>query len=211
MPANIWYPLLLVTAALGLPVLALALFGEKAASVSGLVRRQSAAISNLSTGIGVTVAWLVVVMVVVQFSVVVMRYVFGVNFIALQESVLYAHGALFMLASAYTLVQGGHVRVDIVYSNLTAHNKAWVDLLGTMFFLIPIMLLILNSSWVYVSNSWGIQEASRESSGLQWLYLLKTVIIVFAGMMLLQGIGLAGKAALLIAGFEDENDEEHSS
>lgn len=206
MPAQIWYPILIVTATLSLPVLALALLGSKAARFEAMVRRQSTVIAWFSTTVGVTVAWIVVAIVLVQFTVVVMRYVFGVNFIALQETVLYGHALIFMLASAHTLVQGGHVRVDIVYANLGPRGKAWVDLLGTVFFLIPLMLLILNTSWDYVAISWRNLETSRESSGLQWVYLLKSVILIFAAMMLLQGIGLAGRASLVLARLDDAEE-----
>lgn len=187
------------------------LMRSRATKVAVWTKVQSDLITGFSNAVGKTVTWLVVAMVLVQFAVVVMRYVFGVNFIALQESVLYAHGTLFMLASAYTLLQGGHVRVDIFYANLSPRGKAWVDLLGTTFFLVPLMLLILNASWDYVAISWRIHETSRESSGLQWLYLLKTVIMIFAGMMLLQGIAMAGRASLLIAGLSDEEPDQRPS
>ncbi len=203
MPEPLWYAILALTAAFGLPVLALAVFGARASRLAPLVAKQSAAISWLSTSVGVTVAWLVLFMVLVQFAVVVMRYVFGFNSIALQESILYAHGAMFMLASAYTLFIGGHVRVDIFYHAMNTRNQAWVDLLGTALFLVPFMLLVLNFSWNYVEISWRIHEASRETSGLPGVFLLKTVILVFAGLMLLQGMALAGKAALFISGQTD--------
>ena len=63
--------------------------------------------------IGRTTAWLALIMVLVQFVVVMMRYVFGVGSIMMQESVIYMHAFLFMLGAGYTLLQGGHVRVDI--------------------------------------------------------------------------------------------------
>ncbi len=204
MPGPIWYFILATTMALGLPVLALGLFGERARRLAPLVRRQSAVISWLNNTVGITAAWLVLFMVLMQFAVVVMRYVFGFNSIALQESIIYAHGALFMLASAYTLLIGGHVRVDIFYNAMSPRRKAWVDLIGTVIFLVPFMLLILNFSWNYVEISWRIHETSRESSGLQGVYLLKSVILVFAGLMLLQGIALAGKAALVLARQDEE-------
>ncbi len=206
MPASIWYPTLILTGLLGLPVLTLALGLSRNSAIANLVKRQTAIISRFSHSVGITVAWLVVVMVLIQFTVVVMRYVFGVNSIALQESVLYAHGIMFMLASAYTLLIDGHVRVDIFHAKLSPRGAAWIDLLGTVFFLVPLMLLILNSSWNYVEMSWRIHEGSRESSGIQAVYLLKTVIMIFAGMMLLQGIALAGKASLILA--EGDDGEE---
>jgi len=129
-----------------------------------------------------------------------MRYVFGFNSIALQESVIYAHAIMFMLGSAYTLLAGGHVRVDIFYHSMSERRKAWVDFLGTLFLLVPFMLLILNSSWNYVEGAWRTLEGSRESSGLPYVYLLKSVILGFAGLMLLQGVSVAGRAALVLSG-----------
>lgn len=203
MPALYWYPLLALTAALGLPVIALGVLGERVKGLGPHVERQSAVISWLNYVVGITVAWAVLLMVLLQFAVVLLRYVFGYNSIAMQESVIYAHASVFMLASAYALLVGGHVRVDIFYQNMSERAKAWVDLLGTTFFLVPFMLLILNFSWNYVEIAWRIQETSREASGLPYVYLLKSVIIGFAGLMLLQGIAVAGRAALVIAGLSD--------
>lgn len=202
MPDIIWYPILIVTAALGLPVLALGLLRVHA--LSTFVSRESAVISWINNTIGITVAWAVLLMVLIQFAVVVMRYVFGYNLIALQESVIYGHGIMFMLSSAYTLLVGGHVRVDIFYHTMTERSKAWVDFIGTTLLLAPFMLLILNFSWNYVEIAWRIQEGSRESSGLPFVYLLKSVILGFAGLMLLQGIAMAGRAALVISGEAEE-------
>jgi len=200
--ATLWYPLLGLTALLVLPVLGLGLGGTRASGLAGWVKLQSRAISWVSHTIGITVAWATLLMVLTQFAVVVLRYVFGFNSIALQESVIYAHGIMFMLASAYTLMMGGHVRVDIFYHNMSERMKARVDLAGTIFLLIPVMLLILNFSWPYVENAWRIHEGSRESSGLPYVYLLKSVIVGFAGLMLAQGIAIAGRAALVISGHE---------
>ena len=202
MPATLWYPLLGLTALLTLPVLALGLVGARAGAFAGWVRVQSRVISWISHTVGITVAWGTLFMVLAQFSVVVMRYVFGFNSIALQESVIYAHGIMFMLASAYTLLVGGHVRVDIFYHNMSERMKARVDLAGTVLLLIPVMLLILNFTWPYVENAWRIHEGSRESSGLPYVYLLKSVMIGFAGLLLAQGIAVAGRAALVLSGHE---------
>ena len=200
MPGTLWYPVLILVAILALPVLALGLLGHRARGLNALVRWQSKVISWLSTTVGVTVAWATLFMVLAQFSVVVMRYVFGFNSIGLQESVIYAHGIMFMLASAYTLLMGGHVQVDIFYHKMSDRSKAWVDFAGTFLLLVPVMLLILYFSWNYVESAWRSLEGSRESSGLPYVYLLKSVILGFAALMLLQGIAKAGRAALVLAG-----------
>ena len=151
-------------------------------------------IDRLTTAIGRTTAWLALAVVALQFAVVVLRYVFGLGSIWLQESILYSHAALFLLAAAWTLRNEGHVRVDLFYSTASARTKAIVDLIGTILLLLPFAAAILYFSWPYVMRSWVILEGSREASGLPLVFALKTLIPVFAGMMILQGIAQALRA-----------------
>ena len=164
------------------------------------LERTAEAIDRVNHRIGVTVAWLALFMVLVQFALVLMRYVFGIGSIMTQESLIYAHGALFMIAAGYTLLVGGHVRVDVFYREAPARKKAWIDLLGVSFLLIPVCLLIWRYSLPYVLSSWAVLEGSRETSGIQGVYLLKSCILVFVVLMILQGLSLAFRSALVIAG-----------
>ena len=156
-------------------------------------------IDRIIAVIGRIAAWGVLVVVLVEFTVVLLRYGFGIGSIWLQETVVYAHAALFMLAAAWTLAAGGHVRVDIFYARTSARHKAWVDLLGTAFFLLPFMAALLFLSLPYVARSWAILERSRETSGLPFVFVLKTLIPGFATLMLLQGASLAIRAGLTLA------------
>jgi TRAP-type mannitol/chloroaromatic compound transport system permease small subunit len=156
-------------------------------------------IDRIIAVIGRIAAWGVLVVVLVEFTVVLLRYGFGMGSIWLQETVVYAHAALFMLAAAWTLAAGGHVRVDIFYARTSARHKAWVDLLGTAFFLLPFMAALLFLSVPYVARSWAILERSRETSGLPLVFVLKTLIPGFAALMLLQGASLAIRAGLTLA------------
>ncbi len=151
-------------------------------------------IDRLTTAIGRAAAWLALAVVALQFAVVVLRYVFGLGSIWLQESILYSHAALFLLAAAWTLRNEGHVRVDLFYSTASARTKAIVDLIGTILLLLPFAAAILYFSWPYVMRSWVILEGSREASGLPLVFALKTLIPVFAGMMILQGSAQALRA-----------------
>ena len=134
----------------------------------------------------------------VEFAVVVMRYAFGMGSIRLQESVLYAHAALFMLAAAWTLQVDGHVRVDIFYGQAKPRTRAVVDLVGAIVFLLPFAIVLMLLSIPYVARSWAILERSRESSGLPFVYLLKTLIPLFALLIGLQGVAQAIRAALVL-------------
>src|SRR5690349_13506618 len=118
------------------------------------------AIDRLNSTIGRAAAWPCLAVATIQFAVVLLRYVFGIGSIWLQESIVYSHAALFLLAAAWTLRNKGHVRVDIFYSTANPHTKAMVDLLGACFLLIPFAGAILYFSLPYVSRSWSIFEGS---------------------------------------------------
>src|SRR6185295_8763052 len=151
-------------------------------------------IDRLVAGIGRAAAWLALTIVLLQFAVVVLRYAFGIGSIWLSESVIYGHAALFMLAAAWTLQAGGHVRVDIFYAAAAPRSKALVDLLGALLLLLPFMVVIAWFALPYVARSWSILERSRETSGLPFVYLLKTLIPLFALLMALQGVSQAVRA-----------------
>ena len=152
-------------------------------------------VSELS---GRFIAWLTLFIVLVTFIVVVLRYVFDIGSIALQESISYMHAFVFMLGAAYTLKHDGHVRVDIFYRKLSIIHKAWVDLLGTLLLLFPVCLFIFFSSWDYVLTSWSQLEESGEAGGLAFVYLLKTTLLLMPLLMMVQGTALALQNLLLI-------------
>ena len=137
---------------------------------------------------GRAVSWLTLLMVVVTFIVVVLRYGFDIGWIALQESVTYMHAMVFLAGAAWALQQEAHVRVDIFYSRFSTRTKAWVDLLGSLVMLLPVMVFVAWISWEYVIESWKVLEGSREAGGLPAVFLLKSLILVMAVMLALQGI-----------------------
>ncbi len=160
----------------------------------------SRAIDRLNDAIGRAVAWFALLMVLIQFVVVVLRYVFGVGSIFLQESIVYLHGTMFMVGAGYTLLYDGHVRVDVFYRAASTRYKAMVNLIGVVIFLLPVCALITAYAWPYVANAWAVREGSIESSGIQGVFLLKTMILAFTGLVALQGISLALKSAMSLAG-----------
>lgn len=137
---------------------------------------------------GRLISWLVLGMVLLTFSVVLLRYFFDTGWIALQELISYFHSIVFLLGAAYTLKHDGHVRVDIFYSRLSDSGKAWINLIGHVFILLPVMSFIIWISWPYVSDAWQVQESSRDAGGLPGVYLLKSLIIVMAVLLIIQGL-----------------------
>ena len=157
-------------------------------------------IDRLSQRLGHIFAWLTLAMVLVMAVIVVLRYAFQIGSISLQESIIYINALIFTFGVAYTLKEQGHVRVDIFYSRLGERQRALVDLIGTLLFLIPAALFIIWISWDYVSVSWRIREGSAESSGLPYVYLLKSAILIIPALLLLQGISEGIKSVGKIRG-----------
>ncbi len=171
-------------------------------SVTRFLHQLILAINGLNRLVGGFVAWLVLFMVLVQFLVVVMRYVFAIGSIPLQEGIWYMHGMIFMLGAGYTLLEDSHVRVDIFYRNASPRRKAWVNLLGVLFFILPLCFVTWQLSWAYVENSWAVKETSTEGGGLPYIYLLKTVILLFLALLFTQAISLAARSCLIIQGIQ---------
>jgi TRAP-type mannitol/chloroaromatic compound transport system permease small subunit len=182
--------------------------GRKGAVILPTLLKLADRIDRLTTAVGRAAAWLALVIVLLQFALVVARYVFGFGSIWLTETVMYANAALFLLASAWTLRVGGHVRVDVFYAHASARTKAVIDLTGGLLLLLPFALTLLWLSLPYAARSWAILERSQESSGLPLVFLLKTFIPLFAALMALQGVSQAIRAiAVLFA--PDNSDAAH--
>ena len=144
------------------------------------------ALRNFVAVCGKSIAWLTVIMVLLTFTIVVLRYGFNLGWIWLQESLTYLHVAVFTIAAAWTLQQDGHVRVDIFYAEMPIKKRALVDLLGSLIFLIPFCIFVLVIAWPYVANSWKLLESSREAGGLPLVFLLKSLIMVLPSLLLAQ-------------------------
>jgi TRAP-type mannitol/chloroaromatic compound transport system permease small subunit len=171
-------------------------------------------IDAINETIGRTISWLALGMVLVQVIIVVMRYVFGLSVLTMQESIWYMHAIVFLVAAGYTLLHNGHVRVDILYSNVGPIAKARIDLFGVILILLPVCVMIWWVSWPYVMAAWAVREGSVEISGIQGVYLLKTCMLIFAGGLAIQGVSLAIKSWFTITGIEggvaaDAGEQEH--
>jgi TRAP-type mannitol/chloroaromatic compound transport system permease small subunit len=153
-------------------------------------------IDRLSDATGRFAAWLTLLMVIVTFVVVIMRYVFDAGLIWLQESVIWMHAVVFMVGAAYNLNHEEHVRVDIFYREMNPRRRAWVDFLGVVIFLLPLCGFLAFKAWDFVSLSWALKEVSRESGGLPYplLPLLKSVLVLMPIAVALQGASLAMSA-----------------
>ncbi|MDX2470297.1 MAG: TRAP transporter small permease subunit [SAR324 cluster bacterium] len=160
--------------------------------------RISRYIDETNKKMGDFAGWLILAMAIVTFIVVILRYFFNLGWVWIQDSVSYMHGASFMLAAAYTLLNNEHVRVDILYQPLSEAKKAKVNIIGTSLLLFPFCFLIWFYGFEYVANSWAVFEGSKETGGLGGVYIVKSLVIIFPTLLFLQGVSEIIKAVEII-------------
>jgi len=160
----------------------------------------AARIDAFNVTLGKATSWLTLFMVVVTFVVVVLRYLFGVGLIWLQESVTWMHAAVFMLGAAYTLQQEEHVRVDIFYRDMSERGKALVNAVGVLIFIFPLCGFLFVEALSYVGASWSDHEVSRNSGGLPYPFvpLIKSALLLMPLTVALQGVSMLLNSALIV-------------
>ena len=159
-------------------------------------------IDALTTIVGRTASWLTLAMVLLTTLVVVLRYVFDLGFIWLQEGLTWMHAAVFMLGAAYTLQLDQHVRVDVFYREMSARRRALVNLVGVLIFLLPVTVFIFMESLGYVGAAWADQEVSRDAGGLPYpaLPLMKSLLLAMPVLLALQGLAIALRSIAALRG-----------
>jgi len=165
------------------------------------------AIDGLSDRIGSLVGWMTTLMVLVVFYDTVMRYLFNQGNVALQELEWHLFSFVFLVGAAYTLKEGGHVRVDIIFLNLSEKTKAWIDFVGVFIFLIPLCIIVILSSKGFVINSWTANEVSPDPGGLPARYILKAMIPLGFFLLIVQGLSEAAKRFMIIMGYKRQEDK----
>jgi TRAP-type mannitol/chloroaromatic compound transport system permease small subunit len=157
-------------------------------------------IDTFNEWVGKTVAWFILLMVIIIVYDVSMRKFFGIGSIQLQELQWHLFALVFLFGAAYTLKYDEHVRVDIFYQSrwMNAHRRAWVNMLGGLFLLTPFCLLILNSAWPFVKLSFDFAEGSPDPGGLPYRFLLKSAIPVGFLLLMLQGIAESLKGLVFL-------------
>ncbi len=168
-------------------------------------------IDNINKRVGESIRWFAITMVLLQFSIVMLRYLFGITFIFLSEAVLYMHAAMFMIGAGYTMLVDGHVRVDIFYASFSARKRAMINLFGHLVFLLPMCVMIALMSWKFVFNSWKILEGPISVGGIPASFLLKTIIPVFCFLLVIQAIAAISRDVLLIVRGSDVQQERSNA
>ena len=172
-------------------------------------------IDRITDWIGRAASWLVVFMVAIGAYNAVARYMgrfFGVNLSSnlYLELQWYLFSILFLLGAGYGLRHNVHVRVDVLSSRLSLRWRSWINIIGTVLFLIPFSVFAIWLSWPSVRNSWAVREASPDPGGLA-RYPLKTMILVCFALLLLQGIAELIKEIAKLRGALDHAESGVSS
>ncbi len=164
-------------------------------------------VDGLSDKIGHLVGWITTLMVLIVFYDTVMRYAFNQGNVALQELEWHLFAIVFLIGAAYTLKEGAHVRVDILYVKLSKKTKAWIDFLGVFVFLLPFSVMVILSSKGFIMNSWAIREISPDPGGLPARYILKAMIPLGFSLLIVQGLSEAVKNFMIIMGYKRQGDK----
>jgi TRAP-type mannitol/chloroaromatic compound transport system permease small subunit len=156
-------------------------------------------IDEITFFIGEATKWLLPILVLSVAASVFALSIFGVTTTKWLESAKYLQALVIMLGAGATLLASQHVRVDIFHTTMTDIGKARVDLLGYYLLMVPVCILLVWNAQSFVAFAWAIREGSSEATGIRGVYLLKTLIPVFAITMMAQGLAIATRAAMCLS------------
>lgn len=160
-------------------------------------------ISRLNILLGHFFSWFSLGTVLVCFTVVVLRYVFSIGFIWLQDLYVWLNAMMFMGIAGFALFNNAHVRVDIFYRPANLRHKAWVDIFGSVVFMAPFLWILTTFSLSYVQRSWRFMEGSANFGGMPGLYVIKSFVLVFAFVLAIQALAMLLRGLLVLRGRED--------
>jgi len=168
-------------------------------------------IETINEWTGRGASWLVVGMMALIGYDVAMRYLFKSGSVALQELEWHLFALIFLLGAAYTLKHDDHVRIDIFYRSrwVNARWRAWIDLFGSLFLLLPFCLLVIFSSWPFVHDAYVFGEGSPDPGGLPYRFLLKAAIPVGFSLLLIQGLACGLRNLLVLQGYSPEKNKDN--
>jgi TRAP-type mannitol/chloroaromatic compound transport system permease small subunit len=132
------------------------------------------------------------------------RYLLKNSLVAVQELQWHLFALIFLIGAAYSLKHDKHVRVDVFYSRFSPRAQAWVNLVGSLLFLLPFCIIVIYSSQTFVANAFRIGEISPDPGGLPARWILKATIPAGFVLLLLQGLALASRSLLTILNRDEE-------
>jgi TRAP-type mannitol/chloroaromatic compound transport system permease small subunit len=173
-----------------------------------LLLRMSGLIDDLNEQVGRAIYWLILVAVLVSAGNATIRYALDISSNGWLELQWYLFSAVFLIGAGYTLLHNEHVRIDVLFGHLSPRKRAWVDLLGGIFFLLPMAVVIMVLSWPVFTESFVRHEVSADAGGLlRW----PVKLLIPAGFLLLtlQGLSEIIKRIGFLAGVIADPSERH--
>ena len=168
----------------------------------------SAVIDVINEKIGVVCNWLVLLACLVSGGNAMVRYAYDTSSNAWLEVQWYMFAVIVMFGAAYTLKRNEHVRVDLLYMMLSRRGQLWIDILGTLIFLLPTCLILAWLSWPFFMQSFAIGEHSSNAGGLiRWP--IKAVLPLGFLLVALQGLSELIKRVAFLIGIPVESLEAH--
>jgi TRAP-type mannitol/chloroaromatic compound transport system permease small subunit len=165
-------------------------------------------IDRINQAIGRAATWLILVMVLISAGNAIMRKAFNMSSNGWLEIQWSLFAAVFLLAAAYTLLKNEHVRIDLLSSRLGPRAQAWIDIFGTLFFLLPLCALILFYAWPFFWESFTSQEWSSNPGGLI-LWPAKSLIPICFALLALQGVSEIIKRIGFLLGMAPPTESAH--
>ncbi len=160
-------------------------------------------INRFSDFLGRVAAVLFILLLLNVFYDVITRYVFNDVSIGMQEMEWHLYAAMFLLGVPYALRAEGHVRVDVVYERLSPRKRAWIDILGSLFLLMPFALLVGWYGVGFAHEAWTLGETSGDPGGLPYRWIIKSVIPFSFFAMAISGVGLMLKSINILRGLRE--------
>jgi len=166
------------------------------------LRAFAAFIDRANAQIGHGLSYLVWLVALVCAVVVVLRYVFHMSFTWMQELYVWIHAVVFLAGASFAMLLNAHVRVDILYSKWSPRTRAAVEIAGALAFTLPWMIVLAFLTWPFIVDSWSIWEGSPQPNGMPGVFLLRTMLLVFSALMVLQCLAVVARGILVLAGDE---------
>ena len=168
--------------------------------IADIIDRITVLLDRITIGFAKLVAVLVIPMILLVFANALLRYVFGYGSVWLYESVIYCFVLVMAGLAGWTLITNEHVRVDILYAALPPRWQGVIDLVGAVVLMGPFLWLMWDRSLPYVQRAWKIREGSMEISGIPYVWLLKTALLIFVIVLALAGLSFVLRAVQKVAG-----------
>lgn len=178
----------------------------KKADFNGL-RRIIATLDAINERLGHITSWFTVILVAVVFCDVVMRYLINTSYVFMQELEWHVYAIVFLFGAGYTLKRDGHVRVDIFYQGASEEKKAWINLLGAVFLLIPGCVMIILTSLPWIWESIKVMEHSRDPGGIPFRFIIKSCLPVGFFFLLLQAFSVVLSSIATIFGHDSAEEQ----